>query len=210
MKHLSPALKLLAAFALLAGSGASLATITTFTDQAAFTAAVHLPGVDTYAGLNAGAPAPSPFVRSAGPYTYQGAASTTTFFIVDNGSGPALSTNTATDTITFSNFGPIPVAAIGGNFYITNISGQVVTGDVAVTATDADGPVAVTVVNGLATSFRGFVSNGVITSLTVKAVALNFPTVDNLTLGVLAPPVDDVFADGFESIEVAAPPVPTP
>ena len=214
MNHLSPTLKLLAASALLVGSGASLATITTFTDQAAFMAAVQLPGVDTYLGFSLTSPTPSPIVRSAGPYTYQGMVSTTSFFGAGSSVNPALSTNTASDTITFGSFGPIPVAAAGGNFFISDINGLFITGSVTVTAVDADGPVAVTINNAVATSFRGFVSNGTMTSLTVSAVqpvgAFNWPTVDNLTLGVLAPLVDDVFADGFESIGVAAPYVSTP
>ena len=107
---------------LLLAAGASQAAITVYTDQAAFLAAVSAPGVDTYLGFSITGSTPSPINRAAGPYNYTGTVTTTSFFGAGTVADPWLSTNTATDTITFNAFPP-EVFAAGGLCFGSNISG---------------------------------------------------------------------------------------
>lgn len=181
--------KPLVAAALLALAGASQASITVYTSQAAFNAATAAQGVDTFTGFSIVGSTPSPIFRNAGPYSYTGSVSTTSFFGAGSTADPWLSTNTATDTMTFNAFSG-GVQAAGGNFFGSDISGLFSAGDITLTATDASGTVTQTIVGATTSSFVGFVSTGLLTSLTVTAVqpAATFlwPTVDNLTLAVAA------------------------
>ncbi|MBL8308153.1 MAG: PEP-CTERM sorting domain-containing protein [Rubrivivax sp.] len=178
-------IKPLAAAALLAVAGASQASITVYTSQAAFNAATTAQGVDTFTGFSITGSTPSPITRSAGPYGYTGSVTTTSFFGAGTTANPWLSTNTATDAITFNGFTG-GVSAVGGNFFGSDISGLFAAGDITLTATDASGSVTQTIVGATTTSFVGFVSTGLMTSLVVSSVqpAAGFlwPTVDNLTL----------------------------
>jgi PEP-CTERM motif len=171
--------------ALLGAATASQAVVTVYTSQAAFNAATTAQGVDTFTGLSITGSTPSPITRNAGAYTYTGAVTTTSFFGAGTTANPWLSTNTATDTMTFNTFIG-GVQAVGGNFFGSDISGLFKAGDITVTATDASGTVTQTIVGATTTSFLGFVSTGAMTSLTVASVqpATGFlwPTVDNLTL----------------------------
>ena len=182
-------LKPLAAAALLAVAGASQATITVYTVPAAFAAATAAPGVDTYTGFNIVGSTPSPIFRSAGAYNYTASVTTTSFFGAGTTANPWLSTNTATDAITFNGFSG-GVQAIGGNFFGSDISGLFAAGDIILTATDASGSVTQTIVGATTSSFVGFVSTGLMTSLVVSSVqpaaGALWPTVDNLTLAVSA------------------------
>ena len=178
---------------LLLAAGASQAAITVYTDQAAFLAAVSAPGVDTYLGFSITGSTPSPINRAAGPYNYTGTVTTTSFFGAGTVADPWLSTNTATDTITFNAFPP-EVFAAGGLF---------AAGDITVVASDGNGAVSTQTITGATqTSFRGFVSDFPLTSLTVRSVqpgaGFLWPTVDNLTLAIVAPVVDEILIDGFE------------
>ncbi len=171
--------------ALLGAATASHAVVTVYTSQAAFNAATSAQGVDTFTGLSITGSTPSPITRTAGAYTYTGAVTTTSFFGAGTTADPWLSTNTATDTMTFNTFIG-GVQAVGGNFFGSNISGLFQAGDITVTATDASGTVTQTIVGATTTSFLGFVSTGAMTSLTVASVqpttGFLWPTVDNLTL----------------------------
>jgi len=175
----------IAAALLLALGTASQAAITVYTSQAAFTAATTAPGVDGFNGLSITTSTPSPLIRSAGAYGYTAAVSTTSFFGAGTTANPWLSTNTATDSITFGSFTGSP-AAIGGNFFGSDISGLFAAGDITLTATDASGSVTQTIIGATTSSFLGFVSTGTITSLVVLSVqpasGFLWPTVDNLTL----------------------------
>ena len=121
MGRLSTLTRFTAATLMLA-AGASQAAITVYTDQAAFLAAVSAPGVDTYLGFSITGSTPSPINRAAGPYNYTGTVTTTSFFGAGTVADPWLSTNTATDTITFNAFPP-EVFAAGGLFFRRNVSG---------------------------------------------------------------------------------------
>lgn len=186
-------------------SGAASAGITVYNSQAAFTAAVSSPGVDTYAGFNITGSTPSPVNRSAGAYTYVGRAPGP-FFGAGTTGDPWLSTNTASDTITFDTFAP-GISAIGGLFFGSNINGLFQSGDITVVATDSGGAISTQTITGATTaSFLGFVSNGQLVSLTVTAIQPSptflWPTVDNLTLAVTSLP-NEIFLDGFEEMTPA-------
>jgi hypothetical protein len=187
-------LKPLAVAALLVASGASQAVITVYTSAAAFAAATSAPGVDTFTGLSITGATPSPITRNAGAYTYTGAVSTTSFFGAGTTANPWLSTNTATDTMTFNTFLG-GVQAVGGNFFGSDIAGAFLAGNITITATDASGTVTQTIVGATTTSFLGFVSTGAMTSLTVAsvqpAVGFLWPTVDNLTLAKATVPIPE-------------------
>lgn len=189
-------IKPLTAAALLIVAGASHATITVFTSQSAFLAAVSAPGVDTFDDLPL-ASVSSPLVRGAGSYGYTGTAIDTsgTMSSFFNGGTTAdvwLSTRTATDTITFSAFTG-GVRAAGGNFFASDTNGLFTAGNLTLTATDASGTITQRITNATVTGFLGFVSNGPLTSITVAAVqpvvGSVFPAVNNLTLATAVPEV---------------------
>jgi hypothetical protein len=173
------------AFVAFSMAGSAQAAITVYTNQAAFLAAVSAPGVDTFTSLSITGSTPSPISRSAGAYNYQGTVSTTSFFGAGTNANPWLSTNTATDTMLFNSFSG-GVQAAGGNFFGSNISGGFEAGNVTLRATDAGGSVMQTIVGANPTSFLGFVSDGLLTSLSISAdqpaAGFLWPTVDNLTL----------------------------
>ena len=168
--------------ALLVASASSHATLTVFTSQSSFLAAVTAPGVDTFAGLPETF-IDSPITRSAGPYTYR-ASSTTNLFGVGTASDPALSTNNDTDVITFSDLSG-GAAAIGGLFFGTDIGSNFVSSMMVLTAADSLGATSTQTLLTTPTTFIGFVSNGAIVSLLVATSMPGefiFPTVDNLTI----------------------------
>lgn len=182
-------IKPLAAAALLAVAGASQAAITVYTSQSAFLAAVSNVGVDTFNDLPLSS-APSPIFRNAGSYSYTGTVSTTSFFQAGTTADVWLSTNTATDTITFNAFSG-GASAIGGNFFGSDINGAFLSGDLTLVATDASGSVTQTLTSATTTGFLGFVSTGPLSSLTITSVqpvsGFLWPTVNNLTLALAAP-----------------------
>jgi hypothetical protein len=192
-------LKPLALAALLATAGVAQATIVVYTTQASFNAATSAQGVDTFTGLSITGSTPSPITRTAGAYTYTGAVTTTSFFGAGTTANPWLSTNTATDTMTFNTFLG-GVQAVGGDFFGSDITGAFLAGDITITATDASGTVTQTIVGATTTSFLGFVSNGAMSSLTVTSVqpasGFLWPTLDNLTLAkaVVAVPEPETYA----------------
>ncbi len=196
-------IKPLALAAMLAAASSAHAVITIYTTSASFAAATTLPGVDTYTGFSISGTTPSPITRVAGAYAYTGTASTSTFFGAGTTANPWLSTNIATDTITFGSFSA-GVRAVGGNFFGSNISGLFQAGDVTLTATDASGSVSQTIVGATVSSFLGFVSTGPITSLVIQSVQAGstlWPTVDNLTLAQAAVvPEPEAYAMAFAGL----------
>ena len=167
-------------------SAPSYAAITVYTSQASFLAAVGTAGVDTFAGFSTTGSTPSPIVRTAGAYGYTGSVSTTSFFGAGTAANPWLSTNTATDTMTFNAFTGGTIAGFGGNFFGSDITGAFAAGNITLTATDASGTTTYTLVAPTTASFIGFVSTTGILSATVASVqptsGFLWPTVDNLTL----------------------------
>jgi hypothetical protein len=184
-------LKPLALAALLATAGAAQAQITVYTSLAAFNAATANPGTDTFAGLSITGSTPSPLTRSAGAYTYTvDAGPAGNFFGGGSTANPVLSTNTASDTISFSGFSA-GVVGFGGNFFGSNISGLFAAGDMVLTATDSSGTVTRTIVGATESSFLGFVSTTGIISATLASVqpttGFLWPSADNVVLASAVP-----------------------
>ena len=173
--------------ALICAAGASQAALTVYTSQASFLAAVSSPGVDTYTGFSITGTTASPITRAAGAYGYTATASTSTFFGAGTTANPWLSTNLATDSITFDAFTG-GVSAFGGNFFASNIAGAFLAGDVTLAATDSLGATSSqTIAGATVSSFLGFVSSGSLTSVVLSAVQTDvpvWPTADNVTLAV--------------------------
>jgi hypothetical protein len=191
MNRKTHVLQSLALAALLASSTASQAAVGFYTTQSSFLANVLAPAVDTFAGFSTNDPTNSPITRSVGPYTYT-ATSPTGFYGAGAGSAgdPWLSTNSATDTITFANFGG-GVRAIGGMFFGSDVSGDFTSGTIILTATDSLGSsLSETLNNATLSGFAGFTTNGFLTSLVVSSVSPGstvWPTVDNLTVAAAIP-----------------------
>lgn len=185
-------IKPVAVAALLATAGASQAAITVYTSLAAFNAATANPGTDTFSNISSTSALPSPLTRTAGAYSYTAdVAPAGTFFGAGTTANPWLSTNTATDTVTFNNFSA-GVVGFGGNFFASNLDGQFVQGDMTLTATDASGSVTRTLLSATETGFLGFVSTTGMLSATLTAVqpvagGFIWPTMDNLVLASAVP-----------------------
>jgi PEP-CTERM motif len=189
-------LKPLALAALLVTAGAAQATITVYTSLAAFNAATASPGTDNFTGFSITGTTPSPTTRSAGSYTYTaeafapGGAAGTGFFGGGSTANPFLSTNTATDFISFGGFSS-GVFGLGGNFFGSNVSGLFAAGDMTLSATDASGTVTQVIVGATESSFLGFVSTTGILSATLTSVqpttGFLWPSVDNLVLATAVP-----------------------
>lgn len=162
----------------------SLAAITIYTTEAEFLAAVGTVGVDTFNDILG--PTPSPITRSAGAFGYTATASKN-FFGAGSGVDRWLSTNTATDTITFNNFTG-GVSAFGGLFFTSNLSGLYTPGSIVLTATDSSGTVSRTIFGTTTSTFLGFVSTGPLLSTTLTSVqptsgdGFVWPTANNLML----------------------------
>lgn len=186
-------LRALALPALLGLSSLSHAALILHTTQASFLSSTSATGVDTFTGFSVTGSTPSPLTRNAGSYSYSAAVTTTTFFGAGTTANPWLSTNTATDSIIFSNFGG-GAQAIGANFFTSNILGAYAPGSIEITAVDLDGSSSFTIDNSTINAFYGFVSTNTLISLTVRSLQPAtpiWPTVDNLTIGLAADlPVD--------------------
>lgn len=125
----------------------------------------------------------TPFVQTTGPVNWSA--------VTDSGyvmiAGNALTTY-APEALNFS-FSGGPVSGVGGNFYATGASFEVVPALMLVTL--SDGTSYAGVVNS-ATSFIGFYSTGAsITSLSISAIGVAttaWPTVDNLVFASVPAP----------------------
>ena len=184
-------LKPLALAALLATAGTAQATITVYTTLASFNAATALQGTDTFTGFSIVGSTPSPVTRAAGAYSYTADAGPAgSFFGGGSTANPFLSTNTATDTVSFYGFSA-GVAGLGGNFFGSNVSGLFAAGGVTVSATDASGTVTQTIPSATESSFLGFVSTTGLLSATLISVqpttGFLWPSVDNLVLATAVP-----------------------
>jgi MYXO-CTERM domain-containing protein len=182
---LSAALIGLSAFA-----GTSQAIVTVYTTQASYLAAIGAPGVDTFEDVSITGSTASPITRSAGAFGYTAAVSTTSFFGAGSSGDHWLSTNTATDTVTFDTFTG-GVQGFGGFFFGSDISGLFSAGDITLVATDASGSTPFTIIGATTSSFVGFVSDGALTSVTLASVqpsaSFLWPTANDVTLGAAVP-----------------------
>lgn len=174
------------AAALLLVPVAARAQFTSYTDLGSFLGAVGNNGTDSYAGFDISQQTFGPLNRSAGAYGYTVSTTNTGFFGAGSAGDPWLSTNTATDLVTFNNFGG-GIFGIGGNFFTSNISGNWVSGDITLEAQDINGLTSsVTLFSTTTSTFYAFSSAFAIVSLKVSSVqptgGFLWPTIDNLVL----------------------------
>jgi hypothetical protein len=141
----------------------------TFSDLAAWTAAVGVAALDTFNDLPGGT-FTAPAARLTGAHAYQvsTAISGQQFFNVGPVGDRWLSTNVATDTLVFRSFGPL-VRGVGGSFFGTDSPGNFMSGrTVRISATNAGGTSSFTITPTSATGFFGIVSTaGALTSFRV-------------------------------------------
>ena len=162
------------------------AQFTVYTSEAAWLAAVSNSGTDTFTGFSTTDATASPINRTAGAYGYTASATGYTFVGEGTADDPWLSTNFASDVITFNNFGPT-VRAIGGNFFTSTFSGTYAPGDIMLSFVNAGGTSSHTIIGSTVGSFVGIVSTGgAISSFMVNSVQPSvgylWPTVDNFSL----------------------------
>jgi hypothetical protein len=181
-------------------SESAMAAITVYTTEASFLAAIQTPGVDGFNDISLTTITSNPVVRAAGAYTYTASLTSTGLGFLGAGTteNPWLSTIFSADTIKFVAFSN-GVSGVGGNFFDSDVNSTFLSGNINVKASDDLGANETRVLVAATTStFLGFVSDGLITSVsvntTVQQVDTPFPTVDNLTIGVKR----ELFADGFE------------
>ncbi|WP_174278646.1 PEP-CTERM sorting domain-containing protein [Sphingomonas bacterium] len=143
------------------------ATITLVGTRSAFAAATSSQATDTFDDVAYGFRGTT-LKRSAGSYSYTAYAP----HGLDGDNGNAdqwLAVDNFIDPLTFRSFSS-GVAGIGGSFFGTAANGDYLAANIVVTATDADGSVAITLMTPAVDSFVGFVSTKAITQLTAKAV----------------------------------------
>jgi PEP-CTERM motif len=191
-------LRPVAAASLLVCVGAANANITVFTSESAFMAALAsmsaVTGTDSFDDLTAGANLGSgPLTRSAGSLGYSAAVGPTSdiFYGAGTSTDSWLTTNNATDTVTFSGFAP-GVFAAGANVFNSNISGDFLRrGAITLAAADATSTASQTVRFPRTTTFIGFISDSALTSVSLTATsgpnATVWPTMNNLTLATAVP-----------------------
>ena len=184
--------RLFGTVALLAMPVVSQAQFTVYTDLASYLAAVGTTGVDTFNDMDA-VGTPSPVSRFAGSFSYTASAATSSFFPAGPSADRWLSTNIATDAMTFTNLGS-NIRGIGGFFFGSNIAGAFRPGtSIMVTATNDGGSTSQTIVGSTLGSFLGFVSSTNISSLVVEAVQpggeFAWATVNDLQLSEASPNV---------------------
>lgn len=189
-------LKALGLAALLCASAAANATITVYTSESAFKAAVINAATDTFDDLGTGLLGDT-LIRPAGAYNYTVSAPDGLW-----GAGVPgdtwLSSNLSSDAITFSGFTG-HVSAFGGNFFGTDLGGNFVPGgDLILTATD--GFTLTYTLNGTTqSSFLGFVSDAPLGSVTLASTTPTdyWPTANNVVLAVPEPVTYGMFLAGM-------------
>ena len=173
--------------------GSVNAQFATFTNLDSFLAAVGNHGTDGFDGLAQGDLGQS-LTRNAGSFTYSSSASNALWGEGTN-PDPWLSTNRATDPLSFHSF-TTPIFGIGGSIFLSDLLGNVVPGRLIMTVNSAEGSFSSEIFAPSTSTFLAFVSTSAITSMTLSAVqpAATFlwPSIDNLILAEAAPRPQDV------------------
>lgn len=184
-------------------TGRASAEIVVVRSLSEFEALASAIAVDGFGDVSLTGSTASPQSRAIPPYSYAAdAAPAGSFFGAGTSADPWLSSNTATDTLSFGTFQPV-VSAIGGQFFVSNINGGFAAGSIVLQVVDSLGDTETLTVGAESpNSFVGFVTNGTIVSLAVTSVQPDsgflWPTVDNLRLGVVSPSTPQIFRNGFE------------
>ena len=193
--------KRIASSILIASAAALIATtaqaqVTQYTSLAAYLANVSNAATDTYTGFSITGPTASPITRTVGPYSYS-AAVPGNFYGGGTTGNPFLSTNIATDLMTFSGFTG-GVRGIGGNFFGSDVAGVFLLGNVVISWTEVGGATgSITLTNAAQNGFFGVVSaGGGFTDFKVATIqpqgAYVWAAVDNLVLGAAGSPSSTV------------------
>jgi hypothetical protein len=195
-------LKPLCLAALLCAAAGAQASITVYTNQTDFLAAVSAPGVDTFDDLTV-APYGETVDRTAGAYNYQAYSATGIW----GAGGPTdfwLSNNTRYNPIVFSQFSG-GVSAFGGNFFASDVTGQFVPdGTVVLTAVDG-GTLTYDLAGATTDSFLGFVSTAPLASVTLGTDGGQYwPTANNVVLAVPEPAMYGMMLAGITLLGAAA------
>jgi hypothetical protein len=176
----------LAAVLLLVGSVAQ-ADIITYTDRAAFLAAVTNAGTDSFNDFVPLQPY-TDMDRVAGLYNYRVSGTAGVLYGAGTAADPWLSTNWPDSTMTFSNFSG-GVNAFGGFFFGTDIMGNF-TPHTTVTLTASDGSITTYTLSDTTTSsFLGFISTTPLVSVTLQNLTGTqfWPVANDVTLALAAP-----------------------
>ena len=146
-------------------TAAAQANVTVFTDRAAFLAALHLPGVDTFDDL-AVDQIGTPLLRKAGSYSYQTSVGPVSdFYPAGSGSDTWLASTFSSDTITFSHFSA-GLRAFGGNFFGSDVNGAFLPGQtIVLTANDGTTMRTVSLLNTTTATFLGFITDNALASV---------------------------------------------
>ncbi|MES2740572.1 MAG: PEP-CTERM sorting domain-containing protein [Pseudomonadota bacterium] len=201
MTSYSLAFKSLSLAAMLLAAQAAHATITVYTNEAEYMAAVGATGIDNFDDFTT---ADGPAQRMAGDYSYSAAtasgALSPRLYAVGEPNDGWLSVENARDKAVFSNFAD-HVRGVGGLFFNTDDKGGVASGrSITLTATEAEGDTRTyTVAVPQRDSFVGFVSTGTLSNITMAArgqtdFPFYYPTVNNLHISVAAVPEADSYA----------------
>jgi uncharacterized protein (TIGR02466 family) len=193
-------------------AGVAHAAITTVATLASFTSATTAAGTDNFSNLTINSNLGLTTVnRTAGAYAYN-MVTQTDFYVVPVAGAIAVSTSNFADTLTFGGFAS-SVRAFGGNFYGTNILGEVTAGGLTLLATDINGAtLSAPATGGSASGFLGFISDVPLRSVVLSMTTPNtnvFASVDNVVMAarrnMMAPPatiISHVLASGTAADEV--------
>jgi hypothetical protein len=173
---------------IVAASLPARAAIVTYTDRAAFLAALSSSSTDDYNDLTPGFQSP-PLSRTIPGYTYNAVATSSGLAIGSTGGSQVLSTSLFDEPLTL-NFTAGAPTAVGGYFFNTDEPFNLLNRVITVTANP--GASTQSVVTGSATNFFGWLDNSgtPFTSLVIVPGAGSpdaYATVDDLVLGQAAP-----------------------
>lgn len=171
--------RILLAIAAIALSASAFAAPVLYTSSAAFLAQLA-PGAYTETFTGMGSPAGTSMAFSGSGFSYTASSEPDGLYL----DGGFLGTNQVDSTLTLT-FGA-NVFAIGANFFATNISDDFQVADMSILL--SDGSTAMFTPPSISDSYRGFVSDVAITSLTLTVGPSNrglYAGLDDLTVGAL-------------------------
>lgn len=189
-----PALRPIAAAALLLAAGASQASIDVYNDEASFLAALTQHVTDTFDDLVPKQKYVGPLVRQAGniDYTVSVGPTEPNFYGAGSSDDPWLSTGYASDLVSFDGFSS-PIYAIGAYVFGSDIGGNyAATGLTVARVTTTEGRRLDFAFRAENDNYFGFVSTAPITLFEVKTFytrrGVTWPAIDDLTVSAVPEP----------------------